>query len=119
MLFRSLVFLLATVCAGCSTDESGSTWTGSVTDSAGVTIVSNSDEPIWTDVDRWTVEQNLVIGAVDGDANYLFGNITGICVATDRRLYVLDQAAYPLFLRWLCLRHCGLFDALWLRCYGD
>ena len=39
--------------AGCSTDDAGSIWTGSVTDSAGVTIVSNSDEPIWNDADRW------------------------------------------------------------------
>ena len=78
--------------AGCSTDDAGSIWTGSVTDSAGVTIVSNSGEPIWNDADRWTVEQDLLIGAVDGDPNYLFGDITGICVGADRRIYVLDQA---------------------------
>ena len=78
--------------AGCSSDDARSTWTGSVTDSAGVTIVSNSDEPIWDDADRWTLEQDLIIGAVDGDPNYLFGSITGICVGTNRRIYVLDQA---------------------------
>ena len=90
--FRNFVLLFATLCTGCSTDEARSPWTGSVTDSAGVTIVSNSDEPIWNDADRWTVEQDLVIGAVEGDPNYLFGDITGICVGTDRRIYVLDQA---------------------------
>lgn len=93
MPFRNAVLLLATLCVGCSPSDPGSMWTGSVTDSAGVTIVSNSNEPIWSGADRWTVERNLVIGAVDGDSNYLFGNITGICVATDRRIYVLDQAA--------------------------
>lgn len=93
MPFRNAVLLLATLCVGCSPSDLGSMWTGSVSDSAGVTIVSNSNEPIWNGADRWTVERNLVIGAVDGDSNYLFGNITGICVATDRRIYVLDQAA--------------------------
>ena len=92
MPFRNFVLLFAILCAGCSTDDARSAWTGSVTDSARVTIVSNSDEPIWNDADRWTVEQDLVIGVVDGDPNYLFGNITGICVGTDRRIYVLDQA---------------------------
>ena len=93
MPFRNSVLFLAILCVGCSAGDAGSAWTGSVTDSAGVTIVSNSNEGVWSDGDRWTVEQDLVIGAVDGDANYPFGNITGICVGTDRRIYVLDQTA--------------------------
>jgi hypothetical protein len=93
MTLRKFVFPFVFLCAGCSTGDAGPAFRGSTTDSAGVTIVSNANEGIWSDANRWTVEQDLVIGAVDGDPNYLFGNITGICVGTDRRIYVLDQAA--------------------------
>lgn len=93
MTFRNPVLFLATLCVGCSPGDAGSAWTGSVTDSAGVTIVSNSNEGVWSDADRWTVEQDLVIGAIEGDPNYLFGRIAGICVGSERQIYVLDAEA--------------------------
>jgi hypothetical protein len=68
-------------------------WQGSVTDSAGVEIVSNTGDGMWDPDEGWTVRQELVIGTAEGEAEYQFGQIAGIDVGSDGRLYVLDQQA--------------------------
>jgi hypothetical protein len=91
----ALVALCAAACAG-----EGS-WTGAMSDSAGVTIVSNTDRGIWTESSQWTLEEELRIGEVEGDPNYQFGQIGMIGVASDGRMFVLDQQA----------QHVQVFDA--------
>ncbi len=49
-----MVALLGWIGAACGGGESR--WAGTITDSAGVTIVSNPAEGIWTEAERWTVE---------------------------------------------------------------
>ncbi|NIM51868.1 MAG: hypothetical protein GTO22_21930 [Gemmatimonadales bacterium] len=68
-------------------------WTGTVSDSAGVQIVANSDAGMWTSRTRWTVEEELRIGAVEGDPNYQFGQIGFMAVSSDGRMFVLDAQA--------------------------
>lgn len=78
--------------AGCSGDA-GSDWEGSVTDSAGVEIVTNTGTGIWSRDAAWTVEQVLVVGAAEGEPEYQFGQISGIDIDSEGRMYVMDQQA--------------------------
>jgi hypothetical protein len=84
--------LVALATVACS-DGYGN-WAGTVTDSAGVTIVSNPAEGVWTSSDRWIVEEDLRIGS-EGDPDYQFGQIgaRGTAVASDGRIFVLDAQA--------------------------
>ena len=79
-------------CGGDSTASSND-WAGSMTDSAGVTIVSNPTTPTWSSDEAWTTEVVLLIGEAAGDADYQFGQIAGVGVASDGRILVLDQQA--------------------------
>ena len=90
---RLPVFLLTVWALACSSADVPATWTGTVTDSAGVTIVSNSKEGAWQAGEAWTLEEDLRIGVMEGDPNYTFGRITGICVDSEGQIYVLDGHA--------------------------
>jgi hypothetical protein len=72
-----------------------------VTDSAGVVVVSNGDEGIWGDAGGWTLEEDLRIGTLDGDPEYQFGIIGWLTADDEGSIYVLDQQA----------RHIKRFDA--------
>jgi hypothetical protein len=76
--------------AACS---GGDRWAGTVTDSAGVTIVANTDRGMWGDGEGWTLEEELRIGTVDGDAELQFGRIGLIAVGSGERIFVLDAQA--------------------------
>ena len=73
--------------------EADSRWAGTMLDSAGVTIVSNTDVAVWTTGEEWTLEEDLRIGAPEGDPDYLFGAIVGIAVDSRERIFVLDGQA--------------------------
>lgn len=83
------VVLLA-VAAGCATG--GSDWEGSVTDSAGVTIVANTEQGMWGEGDAWSLTEELKIGALD-DPDYQFAQIGFIAVDGHGSMYVLDAQA--------------------------
>lgn len=83
-----LVFLICALAAACGDDDVG--WTGAIADSAGVTIVSNSDVGVWAPGDEWTLEEELRIGAVEGDPEYQFGTVGSIAVDSKGSIYVLD-----------------------------
>ncbi|NIQ99343.1 MAG: hypothetical protein GTN78_03970, partial [Gemmatimonadales bacterium] len=51
------IALTALIAAGCA--GGGMEWAGAITDSAGVAIVSNPAEGMWTEADAWTVEEEL------------------------------------------------------------
>jgi len=84
------VLLSLALVAACS---GGSQWTGTVTDSAGVTIVTNTAEGTWTEAERWTLEEEIRIGSVEGDLNYQFGQVGTIGVDSKGALYVSDIQA--------------------------
>ena len=79
-------------CGNGSTDANNE-WAGTITDSAGVAIVTNSLEPSWSADEAWTTEEVLRIGEAAGDADYQFGQISGIGITSDGRILVLDQQA--------------------------
>lgn len=80
--------ILAT--AACSGDAGSSGWAGTVRDSAGVAVVLNPTEGIWTPETAWTVSQALSIGSLDGPEAEQFGQILGVDVDDEGRVYVLD-----------------------------
>ena len=82
----SLVALILCACSG----EAG--WMGTVRDSAGVTIVENSLESVWSVSNQWTLAEELRIGSA-GDPDYEFGAIGFIAVDSRERLFVMDAMA--------------------------
>lgn len=88
----SVCALMATFTFGACADG-GSGWQGTVTDSAGVAVVSNSGGGLWEGSESWTVEEDLRIGAAAGEPEYQFGQIVGLDVGADGRIYVMDQQA--------------------------
>ena len=87
----SLIVMLGACGDGSAT--AGTDWDGTVTDSAGVSLVANTSTPTWGADDAWTTEEVLRIGEAAGDADYQFGQIAGIGISSDGRILVLDQQA--------------------------
>jgi len=83
--------LLALLAAACG--EADRQWAGSVTDSAGIAIVSNTADGIWSSSDVWTLEEELRIGTLEGDPEYQFGQISWLAVDAEGAIYVLDSQA--------------------------
>ena len=82
--------LVALILCACSGDGQ---WMGTVRDSAGVAIVENTLESIWSVSDQWTLEEEVRIGAVEGDPDYQFGAIGFIAVDSRDRMFVMDAMA--------------------------
>lgn len=66
-------------------------WSGTVRDSAGVSIVENPETGVWTEETRWTVEKDMSLGAAEGDSTQQFGQIVDVDAGSDGRIYVLDR----------------------------
>ena len=86
---RILMVTTAIVGFGCARSET-SGWAGSVTDSAGVTLVNN----VGGSARLWSVEPVLSIGQESGDEAYVFGRIADVTVDSQNRIHVLDQHAH-------------------------
>jgi len=85
------VLILTAFLAACGGAESR--WAGTMSDSAGVTIVSNTDIGIWAPGEEWTFEEEVRIGTVEGAPEYWFGEVQGIAVDSRGRIFVLDGQA--------------------------
>ncbi len=85
--------VLASFALGACSGGDSIDWAGTVTDSAGVTIVQNPAEGVWNVNSGWDLEEELRIGTADGDPDYMFGSISGIAVSADGSIYVLDTQA--------------------------
>ena len=83
--------LLALFAVGCAGGEGS--WSGSISDSAGVVMVSNTDQGVWSSSSQWTLEEELRIGTVEGDPNLMFGTVGMIGVDSEGNLYVMDSQA--------------------------
>lgn len=93
-LMKGLPHLLIStlVLAACGEQGNGG-WRGTVRDSAGVVVVSNTGPGVWADGRGWTVRQELRIGTAADDPQYRFGQIAGMDVDAEGRIYVMDQQA--------------------------
>jgi hypothetical protein len=89
--YAILATLLSLSLAACS--EGASRWTGTIHDSAGVTIVSNPDVGIWAPGREWTFTEEMRIGDGEGDPDLQFGDIGGVVADSRGRIYVLDVMA--------------------------
>jgi hypothetical protein len=78
--------------AACGADRNAE-WRGTVRDSAGVTIVSNTGGGVWAAGAGWTAWEELRIGVAEGDPRYQFGQVIGVDVDGDGRIYIIDQQA--------------------------
>jgi hypothetical protein len=86
----ALLSLLAAACAG---GDGSADWNGTMRDSAGVAIVENPEQGMWTDESRPTIQEELKIGSSDGAAEEQFGMIVGLDIDSQGRIYVMDQQA--------------------------
>ena len=73
--------------------ETSAAWEGTITDSAGVAIVSNTSTPLWSGDEAWTAEEDLRIGTVAGEPEYQFGQLAFLDVSHDGRIFVTDAQA--------------------------
>jgi hypothetical protein len=89
--YAMLAALLSSLLLACS--EGGSRWTGTMHDSAGVTIVSNPEVGLWTPGKEWTLTEELRIGKVEGGPEYQFGDLGGVVADSHGRIYALDVMA--------------------------
>lgn len=64
-----------------------------VYDSAGATVVVNPPTGLWTPATAWRLEEELRIGAGDGDSVRQFGNVAGIALDASGHIHVLDRQA--------------------------
>jgi hypothetical protein len=88
------VMAVVPVClAACGGGGDGG-WEGVVRDSAGVQVVENTGAGVWGRGEAWGVDTDLLIGTAEGDAELQFGQIVGIDVGQDGRIYVMDQQAH-------------------------
>jgi hypothetical protein len=87
----ALLAILAPLFAACAGGEGR--WAGSVTDSAGVTIVANPETGIWSGGQGWTLEEEIRIGALEGNPEYQFGEVGFLAVDSKGQLYVPDIQA--------------------------
>lgn len=88
---KCLAVLPPLALVACGGAEGDARWTGAVTDSAGISIVSNTERALWSSGDGWTVAEELRIGTAEGEAEYQFGQISGMGILSDGRIAVLDQ----------------------------
>jgi hypothetical protein len=84
-----LLLGLASACGG----ETGDSWQGTVTDSAGVTIVANPEGGLWAEGEAWTFAEEYRVGGMDAEETAQFGLVVGIDVDTEGNVYVADQQA--------------------------
>jgi hypothetical protein len=86
------------VVAACSGEPQ---WTGTMVDSAGVQIVHNTDQGLWSAGEHWTLQEDLRIGAVEGQPDYQFGQVGFIAIGSLGQIFVMDAQA----------QHIKVFDA--------
>ena len=90
----SLLFL--PVLAACG-DAAGSMddWAGTITDSAGVALVSNPEEGLWGGTPAWEMVEEYRVGGMDAPTEAQFGQVAplGVDLDADGNLYVADAQA--------------------------
>ncbi len=87
------VAVAALTVTGCGGHDAGLRWTGTVTDSAGIQLVHNPAEGVWSPGEEWSFEEEVRIGRVEGAPELQFGRIIDLDVDPLGNIYVLDGQA--------------------------
>lgn len=88
----ALVGPLLAVALACNGDRAGAgEWLGSVTDSAGISVVSNPAEGQWLEDEAWKATEALSIGMLEGPAEYTFFQLAAVIVDSQGTIYALDR----------------------------
>ncbi len=89
--FAAMLVAFLALSASCQDDQAAAGDTFVVRDSAGIEIVESAT-PAW-EGDGWRVSgtPSLVIGQMQGDERYLFGEVAGAIMLRDGRIAVLDR----------------------------
>jgi hypothetical protein len=85
-----LVGVLAVSGCGAGDSPQGSSATAVVDTLKGGRIRVVNTGPEWTEVDRWTAEEDLRIGTLEGEGPDQLGQVSALKVDAQGRLYVLD-----------------------------
>ncbi|MDH3731987.1 MAG: 6-bladed beta-propeller [Gemmatimonadota bacterium] len=93
LLFAGIILATSTACSPGDRNESNTGWSGVVSDSAGVVVVANSNRGLWREDERWTVVEDLRIGAAGGDPDYQFGQVGSVGVNSKGEIFVSDRQA--------------------------
>ena len=82
-------FLSIALFFSCSQDG----WKGKISKVNGVTVVENPAEGLWDDKEGIDIHFNTVgqIGILDGDENYIFGQISALAVDNKGNVYVTER----------------------------
>lgn len=84
--------LLLVACGGDAGPGDGA-WAGSMTDSAGVTIVENPESGLWGGESAWTLVEEYRVGGMEAETEAQFGQVIGLDVDEAGNVYVADQQA--------------------------
>lgn len=85
------------VLAACSRDTDAGTWAGTVETLAnGASRVTNPAEGVWRAGEGWRLEEDLVLGEMEGSGAATFGSISGLQADAEGGIYVLDRQANEL-----------------------
>lgn len=87
------LLLLMVPLAACGSDRDAEAWTGTMTDSAGISIVRSTGEGIWGSTPGWTLEETFRVGGLEGGPDAEFGLVAALDADSDGNVYVLDQQA--------------------------
>jgi hypothetical protein len=82
-LFGSVVMLLV------SCGEQSKGWKGIIEEVDGITVVKNPREPMYGK-EVFSIEEDLKIGEIEGDENYMFNVIVYLAVDNEGNIYVAD-----------------------------
>jgi hypothetical protein len=80
-------------CTGEAAPGGASSWRGEVIDSAGIQLVRNPVEGIWSESSAWRTQHELSIDVATSGPEAEFGDVTDVAVDSLGRIFVLDGFA--------------------------
>lgn len=92
-LFRLMGAGLVVFAGACEPSPGPVGWAGVARDSAGVVIIENTRDGLWTEGGGWALKEELRIGGLGGDLRYQFGQVGTIAVDSRGEIYVSDSQA--------------------------
>lgn len=87
--FAALMVALLSACSSTETSD----WAGSVSDSAGVILVSNPAEGLWEADGAWTFAEEYRVGGLEAPEEAQFGLVVALDIDEAGNVYVADQQA--------------------------